>query len=150
MPFQNQRENCLLYRAETWKLTKAIIHKLQTFINTYLRRICNIRWPNKITNEELWKRTNETPIDQEVRRRKWKWIGHTLRKPRNTINHQSLTWNPQGKRKRGRPRNTWRRDTLAEMESRGYTWQQLERVAQDRSRWRTVVSGLCTPAVLKA
>ena len=40
---------------------------------------------------------------------KWRWVGHTLRRP-VSIARQSLTWNPQGKRKKGRPRNTWRRD----------------------------------------
>ena len=49
-------------------------------------------------------------------------------------------------RGRGRPRNTWRRDFIAEMEIDGYAyrWQDLERVSQNRTRWRTVVSGLCT------
>nr|KAG5698972.1 hypothetical protein BaRGS_033485 [Batillaria attramentaria] len=28
--------------------------KIQTFLNTCLRRIFNIRWPEKIRNEELW------------------------------------------------------------------------------------------------
>nr|KAG5687018.1 hypothetical protein BaRGS_016488 [Batillaria attramentaria] len=30
--------------------------KIQTFLNTCLRRIFNIRWPEKIRNEELWER----------------------------------------------------------------------------------------------
>ena len=60
---------------------------------------------------------------------------------------QALQWNPQGKRGRGRPRNTWRRDFIAEMEIEGYRWQNLERKAQNRTRWRTVVSGLCTTKV---
>ena len=148
--FNSNVKSVLLYGAETWKMTKGTVHKLQTFINKCLRRLCNIRWPDKITNEELWKKTKETPVIQEIRKRKWRWIGHTLRKPRNTITRQSLQWNPQGKRKRGRPRNTWRRDSLAEMERRGYGWQELERVAQDRSKWRAVVSGLCSREEPKA
>ena len=32
------------------------------------------------------------------------WIGHTLKKAPTNIIHQSLTWNPQEKRKRGRPK----------------------------------------------
>jgi len=43
---------------------------------------------------------------------------------------------------RGRQRNTWRRDFIAEMEIEGYRWQDLERMAQNRTRRRTVVSGL--------
>nr|KAG5697479.1 hypothetical protein BaRGS_029370 [Batillaria attramentaria] len=40
--------------------------------------------------------------------------------------------NPHGKRKRGRPRNTWRRDLEADAKSVGHSWGQLERLAQDR------------------
>ncbi|XP_052242511.1 uncharacterized protein LOC127852600 [Dreissena polymorpha] len=44
---------------------------------------------------------------------------------------QSLTWNPQGKRKRGWPRNTWLSDLDADAKRMGQTWGQLEGVAQN-------------------
>ena len=47
------------------------------------------------------------------------WIGHTLRKPRDNIAQRSLQWNPQGQRKRGRPKNTWRRGVAQEMKEAG-------------------------------
>ena len=108
-----------------------------------LRHILNIRWPEKISNKELWQKTNHPPVEEELKRRKWRWIGQTLRKPKHNITRQALQWNPQGKRRRGRPRNTRRRDFIAEMEIEGYRWQDLERMAQNRIRWRTVVNGLC-------
>ena len=55
------------------------------------------------------------------------WLGHTLRKPNSNITRQALTWNPQGKRKRGRPKNTWRRDLEADITHTGLRWKQLER-----------------------
>ena len=70
-------------------------------------------------------------------------LGHTLRKPSTSITRQALSWNPQGKRKRGRPRNSWRRDLEADIKRLGLTWSQLERKAQDRDSWRTLVGGLC-------
>ena len=60
------------------------------------------------------------------------------------ITRQALTWNPQGKRKRGIPKNTWRRDLEAGIKQTGLSWKQLERIAQDRIRWRDVVHGLCS------
>ncbi|XP_055384586.1 uncharacterized protein LOC129614181 [Condylostylus longicornis] len=45
----------------------------------------------------------------QIKRRKWRWIGHTLRRPSEAIARQALEWNPQGKRRVGRPRTTWRR-----------------------------------------
>jgi hypothetical protein len=43
------------------------------------------------------------------KKRKFIWIGHTLRKEDGEIPKAALFWNPQGRRKRGRPRNSWRR-----------------------------------------
>ncbi|VDP30597.1 unnamed protein product [Schistosoma curassoni] len=45
----------------------------------------------------------------------WKWIGRTLRKSSNCIKRQALTWNPEGKRKRRRPKNTLRRGIESDM-----------------------------------
>ena len=56
--FETNVKSVLLYACQTWKVTKSISRKLQIFINKCLRRIFDIRWPEKITNEELWKRAN--------------------------------------------------------------------------------------------
>nr|KAG5689562.1 hypothetical protein BaRGS_022065 [Batillaria attramentaria] len=103
--------------------------KIQTFLNTCLRRIFNIRWPEKIRNEELWERAGQEPVAKQILRRKWGWIGHTLRKPASSTTRQALTWNPQGKRKRGRPRNSWRWDTEAELYKQGTNWTGVARIA---------------------
>ena len=46
------------------------------------------------------------------------------------IARQALLWNPQESRRRGRPCNTWRRDTDHTMKSRGLSWHQLEGLCQ--------------------
>jgi hypothetical protein len=69
----------------------------------------NIHWPEVISNEELWRRAEETDISIQIKRRKWNWIGHTMRKGHDTIEREISNWNPQGQRKRGRPKQTWRR-----------------------------------------
>ena len=51
--------------------------------------------------------------------------------------------NPQGKRKRGRPRNTWRRDLMKDIKRKGYNWRELEKKAQDRRLWKSFVNDLC-------
>nr|KAG5704618.1 hypothetical protein BaRGS_031882 [Batillaria attramentaria] len=142
--FNSNVKSVLLYGCETWRTTKTMQQKIQTFLNTCLRRIFNIRWPEKIRNEELWERAGQEPAAKQTLRRKWGWIGHTLRKPASSTTRQALTWNPQGKRKRGRPRNSWRRDTEAELYKQGTNWTGVARIAQNRVRWRRVVDGLCS------
>ena len=137
-------KSVLLYGCETWRTTQTMQRKNQTFFNTCLRRIYKIRWQEKIRNEELWERAGQEPVAKQILRRKWGWIGHTLRKPASSTTRQALTWNPQGKRKRGRPRNSWRRDTEAELKQQGTNWSGMTRAAQNRVRWRGVVDGLCS------
>ena len=101
--------------------------KIQTFFNTCLRSIYNIQWQEKIRNEDLWERAGQEPVAKQILRRKWGWIGHTLRKPASSTTRQALTWNPQGKSKRGLPRNSRRRDTEAELKQQGTNWSGMTR-----------------------
>ena len=142
--FNSNVKSVLLYGCETWRTTQTMQRKIQTFFNTCLRRIYKIQWQEKIRNEELWERAGQEPVAKQILRRKWGWIGHTLRKPASSTTRQALTWNPQGKRKRGRPRNSWRRDTEVELKQQGTNWSGMTRAAQNRVRWRGVVDGLCS------
>ena len=38
----------------------------------------------------------------------------------------------------------------AEMEAAGYKWRDVVRLAQNRTRWRSVVGGLCTTSLPQA
>ncbi|VDP30435.1 unnamed protein product [Schistosoma margrebowiei] len=134
----------LLYWAETWRTTKAIIQKIQVFINSCLRKTLHIRWPDTISNNLLWERTNQIPAEEEIRKKRWKWIGHTLRKAPNCVTRQALTWNPQGQRRRGRSKNTLLREMEIHMRKMNKNWMELEKKAQDRVGWRMLVGGLCS------
>ena len=138
-------ESVLLYGSETWRVARSISNKLQTFINICLRTILKIYWPEKINNMELWARTGQGCGPEEIARRKWNWIGHTLRKPTSDIPRQALEWNLQGKRKVGRPVKTWRRSVEEELKQANITWNAAKRTAANRVRWRsTGVSALCS------
>jgi len=123
---------------------KFTISKLQTYVNRCLRRILNIHCPEVISNEELWRRTEKTDMSMQIKRRKWNWIEHTLRKANEAIERQALDWNLQGKRRRGRPRHTWRRIVYSEALEKGKSWSEVERMAGNRTRWRCFVDTLCS------
>ena len=97
-----------------------------------------IHWPEVRRNEDLRAKIDQERIDIQIRRRKWGWIGHTLRNPNSNVARHALGWNPQGKRKQGRPRNSWRRTVDKEAAKAGYTWNEIEKLARDRRRWREV------------
>jgi hypothetical protein len=145
--FNTNVKSVLLYGAETWKTTKNLINKIQAFINRCLRRILKIRWPEKISNEKLYRKTDKEPVEKTIKYRKWSWIGHTCRKPDEDISRQLPQWNPQGKRRRGKPRNTWRQSVEQEirwMDRLGKDWENIKTDARKRVRWKNVVEALCS------
>ncbi|VDP35358.1 unnamed protein product [Schistosoma margrebowiei] len=97
--FNTNVKKVLLYGAKTWRTTKAIIQEIQVLINNCLCKILQIRWPDTINNNLLLERTNQIPSEEEIRKKRWEWIGHTLRKAPNCVTRQALTWNPQGQGK---------------------------------------------------
>jgi len=90
--------------------------------------------------QKLREKCNQEDIMVELANRRWSWIGHVPRKPPNNITKEALYWTPDGRRRRGRPRLTWRTSVEAEIKGRlGLTWSEASRIAQDRERWRDLV-----------
>ena len=69
------------------------------------------------SNGELLERVNVEKLSEEIRRR-WRFIRHILRQPDNDC-VTALTWTPEGKRKRGWPKTTWRRTVEKERSKTG-------------------------------
>ncbi|VDP76857.1 unnamed protein product [Schistosoma curassoni] len=57
--------------------------------------ILNIHWLVTISNSLLWERPKKLPAEEEIRKRRWEWIRHTLRKSSNCITRQAPTCNSE-------------------------------------------------------
>ena len=99
--FNSNVKAVLLYASETWRSTQKTLKRIQTFINKCLRRVLLLKWTDKVSNTTLWKMTKQLPTENEINNRKWRWIGHILRKPPAIITRQAITWNPHSPRGRG-------------------------------------------------
>ena len=55
---------------------------------------------DKVSNKDLLERTSQVLIEIEILKRRWGWLGLTLRNPNTNIVRHALTWNPQGEQKR--------------------------------------------------
>ena len=140
--FNSNIKSVLLYGSETWQLTKALLSKVESFLNKRLRQILSIFWPNVIMNEELWARTGQVDVETTIKRRKWKGIGHTLRKAPNTT-RIAMEWNPQGRRIRGRPKQSWSCTVSNDLENIGRTWGEAKLMTSNKIRWKAMVEALC-------
>ena len=132
----------LLYGSQSWRVNKHDMHKLDVFQTKCLRRICNIFRPNKISNYDLYRRTNSLPISCQIQKYRMRWLGHILRMSPDHIPRVALRWTPTGKGSTGRPKTTWRRYIIAELSDMGLTMGEAEVIAKDRKRWRNDIVAL--------
>ena len=95
-----------------------------------------------ITNKEVRELAHMEKLSTQIQQRRWKYIGHILRKEQGTNEQRALRWTPDGKRKRGRPKTTWRRTVERERNAMGFTsWNAATTAAKDRGSWRVLVYG---------
>ena len=57
-----------------------------------------------------------------------------MRKGNEAIKREALDWNLQGKRGRGRPKQTWRRSVHNEALEKGMSWGKIKKMARNKIR----------------
>lgn len=138
--FQANVISVLLYGSETWKMTEGDERCIDTFVHTCLRRILKIFWPSRVSNDEVRRFAGVEKVSTQIRKRRWRYIGHVLRKRPDDHQRIALSWTPDGKRSRGRPKETWRRTVVREREMLGYqSWEAAAADANDRPLWRKLI-----------
>jgi Domain of unknown function (DUF6451) len=140
--FNSNVKSVQLYACETCLVTESISKWIQGFINRKLRIIRGVFWPDVMATEDLWQSCQQIDPAIEDRKRKWGWFGHTLRKPHEELCRKALEWNPQGSRKPGRPKNTWRRTITKELNDNNITWEDVKQTAPNRQRFKNLSEAL--------
>lgn len=99
----------------------------------YLRRSCRISRTERIRNEIIRQNIGiEKDIIDEVEKKQLIWFGHTKRMGQHRWPRKILEWTPPEKRKRGRPRRSWRNDVDDAMRSRNLN----EEMSHERKTWK--------------
>ena len=99
-----------------------------------LRKISNILWKERVTNEEVLRRLGTSrKLLNKIKTRKCRYYGHIKRK--NNILTTAVEGKVNGKRPRGRPRNTWFKDVKVWTEKTAYD---CTRDAADRHLWSVI------------
>jgi hypothetical protein len=124
------------------------------FENSVLRRIFGPKsdevtgeW-RKMHNEELHNLYSSPDIIRQVKSRRMRRAGHVARMGEERKVYKVLVGNPEGKRPLGRPRRRWEDGIRMDLMEIGFGDVDWIRVAQDRDRWRAVVSAVMNLRVL--
>ena len=83
-------------------------------------------------------------IVRQFKTRKLQYLGHLIR--HNSTQLQLIEGKIEGRRPRGRPRNTWTTDITS---TKGMKYYQLKRAAEDRKRWHGLVVNLVQETTLR-
>ena len=95
-----------------WRITNTDEHSPDRSVHRVClnsKKIIRVRWPMKISNEEIYRLTTTKEVRETIRERRWICIGHILRRESSSYIRIALTWKPEGKNKKGGPKETWRR-----------------------------------------
>ena len=116
------------------------------FENRVLRRVFEPKkdevigeW-RKLHNEELSHLYSLLSIVRVVKSRRMRWVGHVARTGEGRVVHRVLVGKPEGKRPMGRPRRRWEDNIKMDLQEMGGGCGDWMELAQDRDRWRALVS----------
>ena len=91
----------------------------------------------RLPNEELNDLYSSPNIVRVIKSRRMRWVGHVARMGKERGMHRVLVGKPEGKRPFGRPRRRW-----VDLQEVGCGYMDWIWLAQDRDRWRTLVSAV--------
>jgi hypothetical protein len=119
------------------------------FENRVLRRIFGPKrdevtgeW-RKLHNEELHNLYSFPDIISQIKSRRMRWAGHVARMGEERKLYKVLVGKPEGKTPLRRPRRRWEDGIRMDLRQTGLGGVNWIRLAQDRDRWRAVVSEVC-------
>jgi hypothetical protein len=75
-----------------------------------------------------------------IKSRRMRWAGHVTRLDKERGGFRGLVVKPEGKKPLGRARNRWVDNTRTNLQEVGCGYMEWIGLAQDRDRWRTLVS----------
>jgi len=96
----------------------------------------------RLHNEELNDLYSSPNIVRMIKSRRMRWAGHVVRMGEERGVYRVLVGKPEGRRPLGRPRRRWVDTIRMDLQEVACGYMDWIGLAQDRERWRTLVSAV--------
>jgi len=96
----------------------------------------------RLHNEELKDLYSSPNIVRVIKSRRMRWAGHVARMSEERGVYRVLVGKPKGRRPLGRPRREWVDNIRTDLQEVGCGYIDWIGLAQDKDRWRTLVSAV--------
>ena len=90
----------------------------------------------------MWSQYCSPNIVRVIKSRSMRWAGHVARMGEESGVYMVLLGKPEGKRPLGRPRRRWVDNIRTDLQEVGCRYMDWIGLAQERDRWRTLVSAV--------
>ena len=139
--FECYVSSIFLYNSELWTLTESLSHSIDSFQRRLLRTAClNIKWPNKMPNEEVYRVAKVKPWSKAIKERQLRWFGHMVRLPNDTPAKMAFSYALKEEPKpRGRPKLTWIKMITKVFSNNNLTWDEAIEKAKNRTDWDNLI-----------
>ena len=126
----------MLYGSETWCFRENEMAILRRTERAMVRAICGSKLMEKKKTEDLMEMLGlKETVVQMAKANGVGWLGHVLRGDDGHVLRKALEFEVRGKRKRGRPKKTWKMQEEEESKSVGLE----KKDTMNRVRWRVGV-----------
>ena len=138
--FSTYLTTIFLYNSELWTFPETMVKCIDAFQRKVLRiYVLNVKYPQVISNEEVYRRTGITPWSTVIKKRRLKWLGHCSRLDKDTPAAKAMQYaTSQYRKRRGRPQLTWLKQVENQLNELGMRMVDVTSLANDKTLWRKI------------
>ena len=131
--------SAMLYGSETWCLREDEMGILRRTERAMVRSMCGVKLVDRKKMEDLMEMLGlKETLGRMAKANGARWCGHVIRRDDDNILKKAMMMEVNGKRKRGRPKLTWRRQVKESVKKVGLKIEE----AEDRTTWREGVRAI--------
>ena len=139
MVYRSCVRSAMFYGSETWCLRETEITILRRTDRAMVRSMRGVKLVDRKKMEQLMEMLGlKETMDRMAKANGVRWYGHVVRRDDDNILKKAMIMEVNGKRKRGRPRMTWRRQVEESLKNVELKIEE----AGDQRRWREGVRAI--------